>query len=99
LLADAMLDNAVPKEVASKNWWGLPFSGGLSSMFGRPLRSANVGPVPSWRVDRRSMRYAHRRRDEGDVRSRLREIALERRRFGHWRLGIKLAREGIVMEP
>lgn len=43
------------------------------------------------------MRYAHRRGDDGDLRSRLREIALERRRFGYRRLGIMLAREGIVM--
>jgi putative transposase len=43
------------------------------------------------------MRYVHRRSDDGDLRSRLREIALERRRFGYRRLGIMLAREGIVM--
>ena len=43
------------------------------------------------------MRYAHRRGDDGDLRSRLREIALERRRFGYRRLGIMLAREGLVM--
>jgi len=34
------------------------------------------------------MRYAHRRSDNGDLRSRLREIALERRRFGYRRLAI-----------
>ena len=48
-------------------------------------------------VDRTSMRYVHRRGDDGDLRSRLREIALERRRFGYRRLGIMLAREGLVM--
>ena len=48
-------------------------------------------------VDRTSVRYAHRRCDDGDLRSRLREIALERRRFGYRRLGIMLARDGIVM--
>ena len=48
-------------------------------------------------VDRTSMRYAHRRGDDGDLRSRLREIAAERRRFGYRRLGIMLAREGLVM--
>lgn len=37
-------------------------------------------------VDRTSMRYAHRRSDDGDLRSRLREIAGERRRFGYRRL-------------
>jgi putative transposase len=48
-------------------------------------------------VDRTAMRYAHRRSDDGDLRSRLRGLALERRRFGYRRLGIMLAREGIVM--
>ena len=48
-------------------------------------------------VDRTSVRYAPRRSDDGDLRSRLREIAAERRRFGYRRLGIMLAREGLVM--
>src|SRR3546814_10883767 len=39
-------------------------------------------------VDRTSVRYAPRRSDDGDLRSRLREIAAERRRFGYRRLGI-----------
>ena len=43
------------------------------------------------------MRYAPRRSANGDLRSRLREIAAERRRFGYRRLGIMLAREGLVM--
>jgi putative transposase len=43
------------------------------------------------------VRYAPRRSDDGDLRSRLREIAAERRRFGYRRLGIMLAREGLVM--
>jgi len=48
-------------------------------------------------VDRTSVRYAHGRSDDGEMRMRLRAIALERRRFGYRRLGIMLAREGIVM--
>ena len=47
-------------------------------------------------VDRTSVRYAPRRGDDGDLRSRLREIASERRRFGYRRLGIMLARESII---
>ena len=47
-------------------------------------------------VDRTSVRYAPRRSDDGDLRSRLREIAAERRRFGYRRLGIMLAREGLA---
>ena len=48
-------------------------------------------------VDRSSMRYAYRRGDDGHLRSRLMEIALERPRAGCRRLGIILAREGIVI--
>lgn len=48
-------------------------------------------------VDRTSVRYTPRRSDDGDLRSRLREIAAERRRFGYRRLGRMLAREGLVM--
>ena len=48
-------------------------------------------------VDRTSVRYAPRRSDDGDLRSRLREIAAERRRFGYRRLHILLRRDGIVL--
>jgi putative transposase len=48
-------------------------------------------------VDRSSVRYCHRRPDDGAVRSRLREIAAVRRRFGYRRLHILLEREGIVL--
>lgn len=46
---------------------------------------------------RRVARYKSRRDDDGAIRARLRELAHERRRFGYRRLGILLAREGIVM--
>lgn len=45
-------------------------------------------------VDRTSVRYQTRRPDDTSVRARLRELAVERRRFGYPRLGILLAREG-----
>lgn len=48
-------------------------------------------------VDRASVRYKHRRLDDGELRQRLRAIAAERRRFGYRRLGIMLAREGLAM--
>src|SRR3546814_12018606 len=47
LLADAMLDTAVLKEVAAKNWCGPPLSGSLSSMLGSSSASASVGPFRS----------------------------------------------------
>jgi putative transposase len=48
-------------------------------------------------VDRSSVRYRRRRPDDGVLRSRLRELAAERRRFGYRRLHILLRREGLHM--
>jgi putative transposase len=48
-------------------------------------------------TDRGSVRYRSRRRDDAAVRSRLRELASVRRRFGYRRLHILLTREGIIM--
>lgn len=48
-------------------------------------------------MDRKSFRYASRRPDDTAVRHRLRELASERRRFGYRRLGLLLAREGVVL--
>jgi putative transposase len=48
-------------------------------------------------VDRSSVRYRSRRPDDGFIRSRLREIATVRRRFGYRRLHILLQREGIAL--
>jgi putative transposase len=48
-------------------------------------------------VDRSSIRYRRRRPDDGVIRSRLREIAVVRRRFGYRRLHILLRREGIAL--
>jgi putative transposase len=45
-------------------------------------------------VDRSAFRYRPVRANDAELRERLRELALERRRFGYRRLGILLAREG-----
>ncbi len=84
-LADAMLDNAVLEEVAGKT------GEARCSAEGCRACSAVV------RHQRASGLYHIRRSDDGDLRSRLREITAERRRFGYRRLGIMLAREGLVM--
>ncbi len=41
-------------------------------------------------------RYVPTRPDDAELRSRLRVLAGERRRFGYWRLGYLLEREGIA---
>ena len=48
-------------------------------------------------IDPKTYRYASRRPDDGAVRTRLRELASVRRRFGYRRLYILLAREGVRM--
>jgi putative transposase len=48
-------------------------------------------------LDPKTYRYASRRPDDAAVRARLKELALERRRFGYRRLHILLRREGIEM--
>jgi putative transposase len=48
-------------------------------------------------ADRSAMRYRHRRADDAATRTRLKELAAERRRFGWRRLKLLLEREGIRM--
>ena len=45
-------------------------------------------------LDPKTYRYASRRPDDAAVRTRLKELALERRRFGYRRLFVLLRREG-----
>jgi putative transposase len=47
------------------------------------------------KVDRSSVRYASRRDDDAELRTRIREIATERRRFGYRRVHVLLQREGV----
>jgi putative transposase len=43
----------------------------------------------------KTYRYASRRPDDGALRTRLKELASQRRRFGYRRLGLLLARQGV----
>ncbi len=47
--------------------------------------------------DRSTARYRSLRPNDGVLRDRLRALAAERRRFGYRRLGVLLAREGMIM--
>jgi putative transposase len=47
-------------------------------------------------VDRSSVRYRSRRPDDAALRTRMRELAAERRRFGYRRLHVLLRHEGLV---
>ena len=48
-------------------------------------------------VDRSMVRYRSRRPDDAVLRTRMRELAAERRRFGYRRLHVLLRREGLVV--
>lgn len=48
-------------------------------------------------ADRTSIRYRSRRHDDADLRSKLRDLAQQRRRFGYRRLHILLRRDGIMI--
>jgi len=48
-------------------------------------------------IEPKTYRYASTRPDDGALRQRLKELALERRRFGYRRLHILLRREGIML--
>ncbi|WP_422920748.1 IS3 family transposase [Rhizosaccharibacter radicis] len=97
LLADTMLDNAVLKEVGLKKLVRPAARRRAVEEARQRFGISERRACSIFAVDRTSVRYAPRRGDDGDLRSRLREIASERRRFGYRRLGIMLAREGIVM--
>lgn len=49
------------------------------------------------RVDRKTIRYRFRRPADEALRTRMREIAAERRRFGYRRLHVLLRQEGLVL--
>lgn len=49
------------------------------------------------RAPRRMVRYRHRRPDDATLRTRLKDLASERRRFGYRRLNQMLRREGTVV--
>jgi putative transposase len=48
-------------------------------------------------ADRTSVRYRGQRADDATVRTRLRELAAIRRRFGYRRLLVLMRREGLIM--
>ena len=48
-------------------------------------------------MEPKTYRYASKRPDDAGLRQRIRELALERRRFGYRRLHLLLRREGIVL--
>lgn len=96
LLVDTMLDNAGLKDLLSKNG-----DARCETASGRPSPS-NAGDERAAGVHgRRGGPHEHAvslvRGDDGDLRSRLHELARQRLRFGYRRLHIPLRRDGITI--
>ncbi|MXO47272.1 IS3 family transposase [Qipengyuania citrea] len=95
LLAEAMLDNVVLKDLAFKKMV-TPGAKREAVAHAREQHGLSERRACSLvGVSRRVIRYEPTRPDDGALRQRLRELAAERRRFGYRRLGYLLAREGM----
>ncbi|UXC90619.1 MULTISPECIES: IS3 family transposase [unclassified Sphingobium] len=97
LLAEAMLDNAGLKDLLGKK---LVTPAAKREAVARLQAVLGMSERRACRVigaDRKSMRYRSQREDDADLRSKLRELAQQRRRFGYRRLHILLRREGVVI--
>ncbi|MXO92596.1 IS3 family transposase [Erythrobacter arachoides] len=95
LLAEAMLDNVVLKDLAFKKMV-TPGAKREAVAHAREQHGLSERRACSLvGVSRRVIRYEPTRPDDGALRQRLRELATERRRFGYRRLGYLLAREGM----
>ncbi|MGQ0741106.1 MAG: IS3 family transposase [Alphaproteobacteria bacterium] len=97
LLAESVLDTATLKEMLGKKLltprarrtavsWAIRDKG-----YSQRHACQMIGMAP------KAYRYTARRPDDAQLRQRLRDLALERRRFGYRRLHILLRREGIVL--
>jgi putative transposase len=94
LLAEAILDNTMLKDIAAKNGDARRATRGRGS----PSQGYAVSQRRGCRTlgaDRSSVRFRSRRPDDSALRSRLRELAAARRRFGYRRLHLLLDREGL----
>ncbi|WP_425387998.1 IS3 family transposase [Azospirillum halopraeferens] len=94
LLAEAMLDNAILKDVAGKK---MVTPAAVRSAVAHVRANHGVSERRACLVlgaDRSTVRYRSRRPDDAVLRERLRELSRQRRRFGYRRLHLLLAREG-----
>nr|WP_156444653.1 IS3 family transposase [Sphingomonas sp. CCH20-B6] len=97
LLADTMLDNAGLKDLLSKKLVAPAAKRQAVAHLQATLGMSERRACAVVGADRTSMRYRSCRADDGDLRSRLCELAQQRRRFGYRRLHILLRRDGIMI--
>nr|WP_309700425.1 MULTISPECIES: IS3 family transposase [unclassified Sphingomonas] len=97
LLADTMLDNAGLKDLLFKKVVTPAAKRQAVAHLQATLGMSERRACAVVGADRTSMRYRSCRADDGDLRSRLCELAQQRRRFGYRRLHILLRRDGITI--
>ncbi|WP_373458637.1 IS3 family transposase [Sphingomonas faeni] len=97
LLADTMLDNAGLKDLLFKKMVTPAAKREAVAHLQTALGMSERRACAVVGADRKSMRYRSCQSDDGDLRSRLRELAQQRRRFGYRRLHILLRRDGITI--
>jgi len=97
LLTDTMLDNAGLKDVRSKKMVTPAAKREAVAHLQTALRMSERRACAVVGAHHTSMRYRSCRADDGDLRSRLRELAPRRRRFGYQQLHILLRRDGITI--
>ncbi|WP_443026204.1 IS3 family transposase [Sphingomonas sp. CCH20-B6] len=97
LLADTMLDNAGLKDLLFKKMVAPAAKRQAVAHLQATLGMSERRACAVVGADRTSMRYRSCRADDGDLRSRLCELAQQRRRFGYRRLHILLRRDGIMI--
>ncbi|MGI4733370.1 MAG: IS3 family transposase [Janthinobacterium lividum] len=97
LLADTMLDNAGLKDLLFKKMVAPAAKRQAVAHLQATLGMSERRACAVVGADRTSMRYRSCRADDGDLRSRLCELAQQRRRFGYRRLHILLRRDGVTI--
>jgi putative transposase len=97
LLAVAMLDNAMLKEITAKKMVAPAVRREAVAHLEQVFEVSQRRACDVLGVDRTVVRYRSRRGHDGAIRERMRGLAAERRRFGYRRLHWLLGREGVVI--
>jgi putative transposase len=96
LLVDAMLDNVALRDLFSKNLKPAAKQKAVAHLT-TAYEMSERRACQVIRADRKMVGYRSRRPADNELRSRLRELAAEQRRFGYRRLHVLLRHEGHVV--
>ncbi len=97
LLAEAMLDNAMLKDLNSKKMV-TPVAKRQAVAHACEVHGVSQRRAcQALRIDRSAVRYTSTRPDDAPLREAMKAVALERRRFGYRRIHVMLERQGVVM--